>query len=78
MPRPPLAHPMGGGRGAEIYFWGLLLMDHSEHQRVKYFWEAVDFKYQFGFHWVYIKYIICLLQTSFKILESKFDLYLIY
>ena len=38
----PLTPPMGGG-GPKIYFRGVLLMEHSDLQRVKYFWEALDF-----------------------------------
>ena len=40
-PDPP--NPPYGG-GGKIYFWGLLLMDLSDHQRVKYFWKALGFK----------------------------------
>ena len=28
------------------------MMDHSDHPRVKYFWEALDLKYHFGYPWV--------------------------
>ena len=56
VPRPPNPLtpkiPIGGALwGAEIYFGGLLLMDHSDHQRVKYFCEAVGFKYHLGYPW---------------------------
>ena len=40
MPLTPLTPPVG-----------LLLMDPSDHQRVNYFWEALDFKYHFGYPW---------------------------
>ena len=46
-PGPP--NPPYGG--AKLYFWGLLLMDHSDHHRVKYFCEALDFKYHLGYPW---------------------------
>ena len=46
-PNPP--NPPYGG--AEIYFGGLLLMDHSDHHRVKYFCEALDFKYHLVYPW---------------------------
>ena len=29
----------------EVFFGGLLLKDHSDHQRVNYFWKAHDLKY---------------------------------
>ena len=35
--------------GAEIYFGGLFLIDHCDHHRVKYFCEAVGFKYHLGY-----------------------------
>ena len=35
--------------GDEIYFGGLLLMNHSDHHIVKYFGEALDFKYHLGY-----------------------------
>ena len=44
-PDPPNS-PYGG---AEIYFGGLLLMEHSDHQRVKQVWRALDFKYHLGY-----------------------------
>ena len=50
-PRPPPPPPFGGGGGGKIYFGGLLLMDHSDHQRVKYFCEALGFKYHLGYPW---------------------------
>ena len=37
--------------GSEIFVWGLLVMDYSDHQRVKYFWKALDFKYHLGYPW---------------------------
>ena len=46
--RLPFSNPPYGG-GAELYFGGLLLMDHSDHHRVKYFCEAPGFKYHFGY-----------------------------
>ena len=44
----PLNPPYGR---AEIYFGGLLLMDHSDHHRVKYLCDALDFKYHLGYPW---------------------------
>ena len=44
----PLTPPIGG---AKVFFGGLLLMDHSDHQRVKYFFEALGFKYHLGYPW---------------------------
>ena len=46
-PDPP--NPPYGG--AKISFGGLLLMDYSDHQRVKYFCEALGFKYHLGYPW---------------------------
>ena len=47
-PNPP--NPPYGG-GAKIYFGGSLLMDHSEQHGVKYFCEALGFKYHFVHPW---------------------------
>ena len=44
-PNPP--NPPYGG--SKIYFEGLLLMDHCDHHRVKYFCEAVGFKYHLSY-----------------------------
>ena len=44
----PLTPPMGGG--AKVFFWGLMT-DQSDPHRVKYFWEALNLKYDFSFSW---------------------------
>ena len=35
----------------EIYFGGLLLMDHYDHLRVKYLCEALNFKFHLDYPW---------------------------
>ena len=42
-PRPPYPGPK--------FIFGLLLMDHSDHHRVKYFCEALDFEYHLSYPW---------------------------
>ena len=39
--------------GGLKYFFlgGSLLIDSSDRQRVQYFWKALDFKFQVGYHW---------------------------
>ena len=47
-PNPPNP-PNGEGGGSIIY--GLIMKDHSDYQRTKYFWEAPDLKHFLSYIW---------------------------
>ena len=36
-----LAAARGGGMGRKVFLGGLLLEEHSDHKRVKYFWKLL-------------------------------------
>ena len=47
MPPTPLTLPMGG----QNIFWGVITNGQNDHHRVKYFCEALGFKYHLGYPW---------------------------